>query len=260
MLRVWHQEYDTLSVCWYFQHAPQHTLIVPYSQRRTLRHMLIVSAPTESIILSASYSQHALRESLTLRVWYSQCESISIILSACSAETLIARWEYDTLSACWEYDDTLSAFWYSQHVPQCVLRVSYSQRHMLRHTMRVSACNESIILSASDSQGALRVSLTLRVWYSYAESIILSTANSCSYKKKDCQLLVVLLNNFGQQHLYGAANWSAAKGGWVCYTSNIMLVGRQCCCALLRLYFNSSVAVWSVGQSVSWSTIRVAGL
>jgi hypothetical protein len=29
-----------------------------------------------------------------------------------------------------------------------------------------------------------------------------------------------------------------------CHTSNRSLLGRQCCCALLRLYFNSSATGW----------------
>jgi hypothetical protein len=129
--------------------------------------------------------------------------SESIILSVCCTETLIA---------CWEYDDTLSTRWYSEHAPQRALRISYSQRCTLRHTLRA----ERFILSASYSQHALIVSLMLRVWYSHAESIILSAANSGGYKKiNKWQSSVSPLNNFDQQCLNGAADWSVAKGGQV---------------------------------------------
>jgi hypothetical protein len=51
------------------------------------------------------------------------------------------------------------------------------------------------------------------------------------------------------------------KGAEFCYTSKILLVGHQCCHALLQMYFYSYAAGQLVGwSSVSWSTIRVAGI
>ncbi len=45
-----------------------------------------------------------------------------------------------------------------------------------------------------------------------------------------------------------------------CHTPNRLLLGLQCRCALLRLYFNSSATGWLVGRSVGRSEIKVAGL
>ncbi len=108
-----------------------------------------------------------------LRVWYSHAKSIIVQHECYSQFTLrVWCWEYDTLSACW---------WYSQCAPQrAVLRVSYSQHRTLRHTLRVSVWAESIRLSASYFQPALRVSLTLRVWYSLSFFVTIIPSRSHS--------------------------------------------------------------------------------
>ncbi len=230
------------------------------SQRRTLRRTLRVSACAESIILSASYSHRALRVSLTLRVWYSQHESI--ILSAC-AESITLRVSY---SQC-----TLRVWWYSQHkliLSECAsARVSYSPRCTLRHTLRVSAWAESIILSASYSQGALRLSLTMRVYGTLTLRVSYSQQLTEAAMKKttisNCQYcwLTSLVNSTSTAPPIGLP----PKGAKFCHTLNILLVGHWCCRVLLRLYFNSSAAGcwsvigWSVGWLVGWSTVYNKG-
>ncbi len=50
------------------------------------------------------------------------------------------------------------------------------------------------------------------------------------------------------------------KGAKFCHTSNILLVGRQCCRALSRLYYNSSVSGhWSLVVGL-WSLAVGRGL
>jgi hypothetical protein len=66
----------------------------------------------------------------------------------------------DTLSALWEYD--VESMILSAHADTLSVRLSMQHR-TLRCTLRVSACAESIILSVSFSQHALRVSIMLRV-------------------------------------------------------------------------------------------------
>ncbi len=119
-------------------------------------------------------------------------------------------------------------------------------------SMILSAHTESIILSAPPTESmilsALAESIILSVHH--AESMILSAQFGCDItltmaaaKKTtigdtdNCQLMT-LVNSASTAPPIGLP----PKRAKFCHTSYILLVGRQCRCALLWLYFHSSVA------------------
>jgi hypothetical protein len=67
----------------------------------------------------------------------------------------------------------------------------------------------------------------------------------------DCQIY-----NFGQQCLNNAADWSAAEGGQILSHFQHIVSGVSMPLCLIAAVFK----LLSVGGSVGWSEIRVAGL
>ncbi len=150
------------------------------------------------------------------------------------------RWEYDALSMRWEYDilsatrweyDTLSACWEHHTLSRQCWEHDALSMHW-GHDSLSTACWEYDTLSA--------------IWSGYHATI---TAVRWAATKNNWRSPIY---DFGQQRLNGGADWSAAKDGQVCHTSNRLLVGHWRRRALWWLLFNSSVVGWSVG---CWSLV-----
>jgi hypothetical protein len=90
-----------------------------------------------------------------------------------------------------------------------------------------------------------------------AESMMFSVggAESMMFSDKQQRLQKTTISNTDKCGLTTLLNSASTalpislppKEAKFCHTSNILLVGRQCRCALSWLYFNSSAVGWSVG-------------
>jgi hypothetical protein len=177
---------------------------------------IILSACTESIRLSAH------TESIIL----SALPAKSLILSAPPAESMIL----------------------SAHAESMILSVHAESIILSSHHA------ESIILSSHHSNIII---LSLH----YPENIIFSAPIGCVIRQTAAATKKPTIGNTIDCRFTTLVNIASMappiglppKGAEFCHTLNILLVGHQCHCALLQLYFNSSV---DVGQQ----TIRVSRL
>ncbi len=106
-----------------------------------------------------------------------------------------------------------------------------------------------------------------------AESMILSALFGCVFMLTAAATKKIKIDNTDNHQLTNLVNSTSTvlpiglppKGAKFCHTSNILLVGCQCRCALLWLYFNSSVVsqsvigLWLVGWSVHNKGCRALG-
>ncbi len=165
----------------------------------------------ESIILSAGGA-----ESMMLSVGGTasiilSAHAKSIILSTMPTESMILSALLDIASQRWTQRHILAIGCHSPSILRKRLLFVTMITAML-WLLESSVETRNPVPNYSTKQ----IILSLRIWYSDAESIILSAANSGGYRKNiNRWLFILLINDFGQQRLNGATNWSAAKGGQV---------------------------------------------
>ncbi len=146
-------------------------------------------------------------------------------------------WEYHALSRqCWEFDG------HSAH-----LEYGYSQHRRWKHHTLSTIRWEYDALSAVWS------------WYydisSGYKKTMKTTTKRITIGNTDDRRLTTLVNSTSTVPPIDLP----PKGDEFCHTSNILLVGCWCRCALWRLYFNSSVVVFLVCRAVSWSVGWLVG-